>query len=640
VPPSDRDRSLKSAETALRQGRIDAAIAEYQAVVKKHPRDWNTANALGDLHVRAGQVEKGVEQFTRIADHLESEGFHPKAAALFKKILKLRPDDEYALLRSGDIAAKQGTLADAKKFFQNVADRRKKRGDQKGAAEMHVKLGALDPEDIETRLRGARAAVELGDHATALSEFRDVAARLQQANRVADALPALQAAFDLDESDETTRTQLFTAYFDGGLLDNARRVARKPAELKRVATGFESAGKEAETLEVLAEVVRVDPQDTEARGRLASAYAIRGDVAKAREWLSPESAGASAPLWIILGEVELRTGRLDEGRRAIAQALNLDRQSTATIAALGLRLAAASPDAGYQCIDAVVDIEMLAGSNEGAAARLIEFVDVAPHHLVALLRLVAICVDGGLDNLMSDAQVRLAEAYLEVGRGLEARIIGEDLLTRDPKNSENIERYRRALLMTGEADPDAVIADRLSGESPFFDSDFLDLNDGTSLDETTGPAPADLAPPRSLTQVFQGMREDVNRRSEEEEAAEQYTLAQTYREMGMMEDAAKSLEHASRSPQHRFDAASMLGRIYLDQRDFIHAAEWLERAAEAPPTTPEAGQAVFYDLASALEAAGEEGRALAILLELKSQSRGYRDVAARIDRLSKAQTRG
>jgi tetratricopeptide (TPR) repeat protein len=483
--------------------------------------------------------------------------------------------------------------------------------------------------------------VELGDHGIALNEFREVAARLQKQNRLADALPVLQAAFDLDESDESVRTRLFSAYVDGGQLDSARRVARKPAELKRVANGLEAAGKDGEALQVLADVVAVDPQDSEARGRLAQAYAARGDVARARQWLSPDSAGANAPLWITLGEVELRAGRLEEGRRAVAQALNLDRQLFSTIAALGMRLAATSPDAGYQCVDAIVDVEMQTGNHQGAAARLLEFAGVARNHLVALLRLVAICVDGGLEDLMSDAQARLAEAYLDAGRGLEARIIGEDLLGRDPNNSANVERYRRALVMTGEADPDAIIADRLSGESPFFD--FLDLNDGTSFEDTSNQdstAEAAAPAPRSLTQVFQGIRDEVNGRSDEEEAAEHYLLAQTYRDMGMMEDAAKSLEHASKSASHRFDAASMLGRIYLEQRDFIHAVEWLERAAEAPPSAPDAGPALFYDLASALESAGEDGRALAIFIELQSQSGGYRDVATRIDRLSKAQTRG
>jgi tetratricopeptide (TPR) repeat protein len=642
VPPVDRDRALKSAETALRQGRIDVAITEYQKVVDGHPRDWNAANALGDLLVRAGQADKAVFQFTRLADNLASEGFHPKAAALFKKVLKLRPDDENALLRSGEIAAKQGTFADAKQFFNIVAERRKKRGDQKGCAEIYVKLGALDPEDVDARLRGGRAAIELNDRATALNEFREVAALLEKRNRFNEALPVLQAAFDLDDSDEAIRTRLFGAYIDGGLLDNARRVARQADELKRVASGLESAGKENEALDVLAQVVKADPQDDEARGRLAQTYAARGDINRAREWVSADSAGSNAALWITLGEVELRAGRFDEGRRAIAQALNLDRQTAPTIAALGMKLAATSADAGYQCVDAVVDIEMLAGSYQGAAARLLEFAGAGRHHLVSLLRLVAICVDGGLDDLMSDAQSRLAEAYLHAGRGLEARIIGEDLLVRDPKNGANIERYRRALVMTGESDPDAIIADRLSGDSPFFAADFLDLNEGGGFESPGAEAaPEGGAPaPRSLDQVFQGLRDEVNRRSEEEEAAEQYQLAQTYQDMGMIEDAAKSLEQASRSPQFRFQAASMLGRIYLDQRNYIRAAEWLERAAEAPPPTPEDERALFYDLASALEAAGEDGRALAVFIELQSHSRGFRDVALRIDRLSRIQTRG
>ncbi|MSO52881.1 MAG: hypothetical protein EXQ51_10820, partial [Acidobacteria bacterium] len=76
MPPFDREGALKSAEKALRQGRIDAAIVEYVKVVEAQPRDWNSANAPGDLYLRANQ-----------------------------------PDDRYALLQSGDLAARQGTLA-------------------------------------------------------------------------------------------------------------------------------------------------------------------------------------------------------------------------------------------------------------------------------------------------------------------------------------------------------------------------------------------------------------------------------------------------------------------------------------------------------------------------------------------------
>ena len=73
--PMDRDETLRRAEKLLRQGRLDAAIAEYASLVEDQPRDWTTANLLGDLYVRAGQIDQAVAQYTRIAEHLAREGF-------------------------------------------------------------------------------------------------------------------------------------------------------------------------------------------------------------------------------------------------------------------------------------------------------------------------------------------------------------------------------------------------------------------------------------------------------------------------------------------------------------------------------------------------------------------------------------
>jgi tetratricopeptide (TPR) repeat protein len=168
VPPFDREATLKAAEKALKLGKVDVAIAEYVKVVEAQPRDWNTANALGDLYVRAKQIEKGVKQYTRIADHLAEEGFYPKAAALFKKILKIKPEDEYAILQSGDLSAKQNKIAEAKTFFQQVMDRRRKKGDKKGATDIAIRMGTLDPEDLDARLKAAQLASENGDTTTAL----------------------------------------------------------------------------------------------------------------------------------------------------------------------------------------------------------------------------------------------------------------------------------------------------------------------------------------------------------------------------------------------------------------------------------------------------------------------------------------
>ena len=116
--------------------------------------------------------------------------------------------------------------------------------------------------------------------------------------------------------------------------------------------------------------------------------------------------------------------------------------------------------------------------------------------------------------------------------------------------------------------------------------------------------------------------------------------AVTYVELSMPDEAIRALEIAVRSPRQRFDAAAMLGRLYLERNDTAHAVEWLEKAAEAPAPTVDAGRALLYDLAQTLASTGEHARALAVFVELEAESGGYRDVAGRIERLSKAQARG
>jgi tetratricopeptide (TPR) repeat protein len=666
VPPFDRETALKNAEKAIKLGKVDAAIAEYVKIVEAQPRDWNTANALGDLYVRANQTARAVQQYTRIADHLADEGFYPKAAALFKKILKIKPEDEHSMLQSGDLAAKTGKLVEAKQYFNQVMERRRKKGDKKGATEIAIRLGTVDPDDITARMGAAKLAIDTGDTTTALKEYKDIAARLEKLEKFDQALVPLKAAFDLDKSDDKLRTRLFNAYL-GSEPAAARQLAQGPADLKQVADAFEKSGNHEAALEVLGEISVADPANLEIKANLAKAHIARGEFDKAKAFLSPEIAGTNPALWMMLAEMELLAGRFTEGKAAVREAIKLDKAQAQAAVALGCKLAQTNQDAGYQAVDAVVEGATAENDFAAAAVALQEFTTRVKSHILGLMRLVEICVDGGIESTMYDAQAQLAEAYLAGGRALEARIISEDLVAREPWNKANLDRFRRALVALGEADPDAIIADRLSGESPFLAVEKMDLNEGVSfdapapealpaqatmpeggveidLDELSAPTttqpPLVPPPPRSLDQAFKGIRDDANRQSNEEAAAEAYRLAKTYQEMNMPDDAIKALEQAARSPRQRFDAASSLGRLYLGRKDYPHAIEWLERAAEAPAPTPDAGRALLYDLAMTLEEVGEHSRALAVFVELESESGGYRDVSSQIERLSKVQARG
>ncbi|HSK08967.1 MAG TPA: tetratricopeptide repeat protein, partial [Vicinamibacterales bacterium] len=194
----DRDTTLRKAEKFLRQGRLDSAIAEYLRVIEDQPRDWSTVNTVGDLLVRAGQVESAIQHYARIADHLFTEGFLPRAAAVYKKILKVKPDEEHALVQTAEIFQRQGLVVNAKKALETIADRRIKRGDRRGAAEILVRIGALDPSDLSAGLAAAKASGELGDTAAAVTALVRLAAEFLQRGKVAQSVQALDEAVRLD----------------------------------------------------------------------------------------------------------------------------------------------------------------------------------------------------------------------------------------------------------------------------------------------------------------------------------------------------------------------------------------------------------------------------------------------------------
>ena len=161
--PIDRDATLKEAEQLLRQGKLDGAIEAYARLVDDRPSDWSSINTLGDLCLRAGDVERAIAQFTRVADQFFSDGSIQQAAALYKKALRAREDHEPALQQLGEIAVRQGLQADAEVYLQRLAEQRQRRGDDHGAAESLSRLGVLKEPRTQSRNAAATAAEGVAD---------------------------------------------------------------------------------------------------------------------------------------------------------------------------------------------------------------------------------------------------------------------------------------------------------------------------------------------------------------------------------------------------------------------------------------------------------------------------------------------
>jgi len=729
----DRAATLRNAEKLLRQGKLDAAIAEYLRVVDDQPRDWNTANVLGDLYVKAGQTDKAVEQFIRIADSLNDEGFLPKAGALYKKILKLKPDHEHALIQAAEIASSQGLLADARNYLNVVGERRRSRGDKRGAAQMAIRLGSLDPADFDSRITGAKARVEVGDLDGAVSDLKAIAVELTELGRQPEALEVLRQAAGLNPQDETVKAQLLDVYVAAGDFARARECAVNAEQFRGLAAAMEAKGHADAALDSLREAARLEPGDVALRAQLARAFVARGDMQAAAEYLTVETAGDDPQLLVMAAEIMLRSSRGDDGLAIVRRLLEHDPSRREDMAAVGWRIADENPEAGFRVVELAADVAVGQTDWAAAAAALQEFVTRVPNHIPALMRLVEICVDGGLEATMYAAQAQLADAYIALGSADEARFIAEDLVAREPWERANIERFRRALVLLGEADPDAVIAERLSGQTPFVSTDLDADQDLLGFDPPAGgssevaaappanapgaapvvptrparpgplthfelggspvdigsilgeleasmpaPEPPPPAPPPTvqpardsgdtdlglmledlkpgeafasgagdgstrlsdIQSVLAQLRDEASRRPTGDGGDAQLALGLRLRQEGKIDEAIGALDAASRSPRHRFKAATLAGRLYREQNRLPQAIECFERAAQSPAPTVDEGHLLLYELADALEQVGETARALAVCLELQADAGDFRDVASRVDRLAKVQTRG
>ena len=207
----DRDETLKKAEKLLKQGKMAAAIEEYVRLVEDKPDDWNSANALGDLYVKAGQADRAAEQFNRAADHLYDEGFFPRASALYKKVLKVRSNDDHALWQLADIAGRNGLSLDARSHYNRLIQDRRAAGNEQGAVDCVIRLGQLADANVDARRLAAKALVDRGETRSAARLILSVADLHTKEGRVPEGLESLREAARLDPDDAEIHGKLAAA---------------------------------------------------------------------------------------------------------------------------------------------------------------------------------------------------------------------------------------------------------------------------------------------------------------------------------------------------------------------------------------------------------------------------------------------
>ena len=144
----------------------------------------------------------------------------------------------------------------------------------------------------------------------------------------------------------------------------------------------------------------------------------------------------------------------------------------------------------------------------------------------------------------------------------------------------------------------------------------------------------------TLSDMFAEFKEDVEEGADQAEDPDtHYNLGVAFKEMGLLDEAIGELQKVCHAIEkgHPFSqvmqAYTWLAHCFLEKGAPEASVKWYEKALHVPSIDEESKMAVYYELGSAHEAAGNKKAALTSFNEVYSNNIDYRDVAERIKAL-------
>ncbi len=675
----DKAKAMRNAERFVAQGKLRAAIAEYRSVVDNDPRDIATLNMLGDLYAKNSEKKEAVACYLQVADHYNTQGFSQKAIAIYNKISRIQPDSIEVSAKLAELHKIKGSLAEARSHYTTLAEHYQKNGRRLEALAMYKQIALLDPNNTEVCLNLADSYIRENQKDDALEAYAEAGARYSRQGKHEEAIRALMKGFDIKSTDLRILNGLVKAQTALGRAGKASSLLEEILEnepynrdvlyllIECCIDSQNAAGAEKAVIKL----VEIEPANYPKFLDLIRIYLNVND---------PESA---ARILTMSSEYLLAGGQSDECGKWINEILERDPAQLTGLRLLirynswlkdenGFRLALERLYAAAAGQDAVDD-ERFA---------LNHLVVIRPHETRFRDRLKEINEQYGYAEDVADAELIQAQftpdepaAYehespeamngtvvdgtvIETSAGFEFSSAddSDDLETIQPQLShaaeQKIQKELESITFYIENDYNDL-AEKALGE---LAAEFGDREEFAELRRRIGAeyvesedVPASVVAEVSATEVtasaigIEQIRSEFGLESAEDTDSEDYEThyhtAIAYQEMGLMEEAIREFQEAVSlvdthdGTRRFFSCANLIGHCFLLNGKPQHAITWFERALETPDISTEEYHGLWYELATAYEAAGDDSEAVRYFEKVYAEDVDFRDVADKVRNL-------
>src|SRR5262245_58393233 len=118
----ETNRLLEQAGRLVTLGKLTIALEQYLKIHELEPGDSTIINTIADLYARFEQKDEALLWYSKLAQTFEHRALTLNAIAAYKKILKISPKHQEAMVRLADLYERSGNNAEAKRYFKIVAD--------------------------------------------------------------------------------------------------------------------------------------------------------------------------------------------------------------------------------------------------------------------------------------------------------------------------------------------------------------------------------------------------------------------------------------------------------------------------------------------------------------------------------------
>ncbi len=425
----NKQKVLASAEKYVQQGKLTNAIAEYEKILEKDPKDLTVLNTIGDLYARDGDASKASEYYTRVGDSYAQQGFTLRAIAMYKKVTKLDPSSLAMVQKLAELYTQQGLLNDARQQYLILADSAQKKNDYDGASRIFEKMLEGDP-----------------DNAAIQGKLADIYVRL-------------------------------------GKKDKARDL------LFRIATSLSERRSMDAATDALNRLLAIDPTNTEAlllRGKIAL---DAGDTAGGIKFLERVPTIDSLPQGLhSLLRAYLSLGKYEESEPLARKLLSVHNDSSGIREYATSLVTSGNAEIALRIYDEFSST-LLAGDSTEVILALQPLIGQLKDQPASLETLRNIFEKAGASSSVPEINELLAHAYVQAGELEKARDLYQGLAEVEPGNPLHMQNYRQVMVRMGQ-DVAARPTEPEEGDQAFFIEELAEQT-GPSLQQSYAPVLAE-----------------------------------------------------------------------------------------------------------------------------------------------------